>query len=153
MPSGHRVTRTAPTPDPEGQYPASTYWGMAEIAFTPEPPYVAVIFTSVRTPGDNGYAATAKEMEALACRQDGFLGVESARDDIGITVSYWRDEAAALAWKAVAEHLAAQRRGREEWYADYRVRVATVTRAYGSAGLRTRQRSTQSRDGAQDHPE
>lgn len=104
---------------------------VAEIAFTPEPPYVAVIFTSQRTPHDQGYARAAEEMEALARRQDGFLGIESARQGIGITVSYWRDETAARAWKALAEHAAVQRRGREAWYADYRVRVATVTRDYG----------------------
>jgi heme-degrading monooxygenase HmoA len=101
------------------------------LATTPEPPYTAVIFTSVRTDGDNGYAAMALSMEALAARQPGYLGIESARDDLGITVSYWVDDAAARAWKQVAEHLVAQRRGRDVWYRDYRVRVATVTREYG----------------------
>lgn len=61
------------------------------IAQTPEPPYYAVIFTSVRTEGDNGYAEMADRMVEIARQQDGFLGVESARNDIGITVSYWRD--------------------------------------------------------------
>ena len=63
----------------------------------------------------------------------GLPGIESARDadGFGITVSYWADEAAAAAWKQVAEHLVAQRRGREAWYADYRVRVAVVQRDYG----------------------
>jgi heme-degrading monooxygenase HmoA len=103
------------------------------IASTPEPPYVAVIFTSVRTPGDRGYAETAGAMEELAARQPGYLGLESAREGLGITVSYWRDEASARAWKQVAGHLAAQRRGRQVWYGDYRVRVATVTRDYGPA--------------------
>ena len=100
-------------------------------AQTPDPPYVAVIFTSVRTDGDNGYAAMAEAMETLARRQPGFLGVESARDALGITVSYWADQDAARAWKNAAEHLVAQRRGREAWYRDYRVRVATVEREYG----------------------
>lgn len=100
-------------------------------AQTPDPPYVAVIFTSVRTDGDNGYAAMAEAMETLARRQPGFLGVESARDALGITVSYWADQDAARAWKQVTEHLVAQRRGREAWYRDYRVRVATVEREYG----------------------
>jgi heme-degrading monooxygenase HmoA len=99
-------------------------------ADTPEPPYVAVIFTSTRTDGDHGYAATAEAMETLAADQPGFLGMESARDAVGITVSYWSDQEAARAWKQVAAHLVAQRRGREGWYADYRVRVATVERDY-----------------------
>ena len=102
------------------------------IAQTPEPPYTAVIFTSLRTPGDNGYARMAARMEELAREQPGFLGIESAREDLGITVSYWSDDAAAAAWKRVHEHLVAQQRGREVWYADYEVRVATVTRAYGA---------------------
>lgn len=101
------------------------------IASTPEPPYTAVIFTSLRTPGDRGYAATAARMEELAAQQPGYLGLESARYGLGVTVSYWVDEAAAAAWKQVAEHLVAQREGRRGWYADYRVRVATVTRDYG----------------------
>ena len=100
-------------------------------ADTPEPPYVAVIFTSVRTEGDHGYAAMSAVIEKLAAEQPGYLGVEAARDDgVGITVSYWADDAAALAWKQVAAHLVAQNRGRAAWYSDYRVRVATVNRAY-----------------------
>lgn len=102
------------------------------IASTPPPPYTAVIFTSRRTDGDNGYSRMSERMLELAAQQPGFLGVESARDDLGITVSYWVDDAAAAAWKQVAEHLVAQERGRALWYADYYVRVATVTRAYGS---------------------
>ena len=101
------------------------------IASTPEPPYVAVIFTSLRTEGDNGYAAMSRRMELLAAEQPGYLGIESARDDLGITVSYWGDEDAARAWKQVAEHLVAQQRGKDAWYSDYRVRVAVVQRDYG----------------------
>lgn len=105
-------------------------------ASTPQPPYVAVIFTSVRTDGDNGYAVMSATMDELVARQPGFLGVESARDDVGITVSYWRDEESAAAWKQVAEHAVAQQRGRDAWYRDYQVRVATVTRSYGPDGPR-----------------
>lgn len=101
------------------------------IASTPQPPYTAVIFTSSRTDGDNGYSAIAARMEELAAHQPGYLGIESARSGLGITVSYWVDDAAAAAWKQVAEHLVAQRRGRDAWYTDYEVRIATVTRAYG----------------------
>ncbi|HET9830024.1 MAG TPA: antibiotic biosynthesis monooxygenase [Nocardioidaceae bacterium] len=101
------------------------------IAATPEPPYVAVIFTSLRTDGDHGYAVMSARMDRLAAEQPGYLGMEAARDGLGITVSYWVDEDAAKAWKQVAEHLVAQRRGREAWYSDYRVRVAVVHRDYG----------------------
>ena len=106
------------------------------IATTPEPPYTAVIFTSLRTAGDNGYARMSDRMEELARQQPGFLGMESAREEVGITVSYWSDDAAATAWKQVHQHAIAQQRGRDVWYEDYEVRVATVTRAYGPDGAR-----------------
>lgn len=103
------------------------------LARTPDPPYWAVIFTSRRTEGDHGYAAMAERMEQLAAQQPGYLGIESARgaDGIGITVSYWVSEAAVRAWKANVEHRVAQEKGRQEWYAEYTIRVARVERAYG----------------------
>ncbi|HUG09718.1 MAG TPA: antibiotic biosynthesis monooxygenase [Opitutaceae bacterium] len=102
-------------------------------ATTPEPPYLAVIFTSRLSPDDAGYAAMGAEMEALAAKQPGYLGIESARgaDGVGITVSYWRDEESVRAWKAVARHRAAQAAGRAQWYERFEVRVARVERAYG----------------------
>lgn len=107
------------------------------IARTPEPPYVAVIFTSQRTAGDEGYGAMSDRMAELAARQPGFLGVESARDanGFGITVSYWQDEASARNWKQVGEHLGAQREGKARWYEAYEARIATVSRAYGMEKL------------------
>lgn len=108
---------------------------LARIAPTPEPPYYAVIFTSKRTEGDKGYAAVAERMADLGTRYAGFLGMETVRDadGVGITVSYWRDEAALLAWKRDTEHEKAQQGGRATWYESYQVRVAKVERAYGFA--------------------
>lgn len=105
-------------------------------AAMPAPPYYAVIFTSVRTTGDQGYASMAARMHELAVAQPGFLGVESARgeDGLGITVSYWMSEEAIAAWRAHAEHRVAQETGRSTWYAEYTVRVARVERAYGALG-------------------
>jgi heme-degrading monooxygenase HmoA len=105
----------------------------ASLARTPAPPYYAVIFSSLRTGGDRGYGAMAERMAALAATQPGYLGMESARgaDGVGITISYWRDEASIAAWKRDTDHQQAQRGGRETWYADYQVRVARVERAYG----------------------
>lgn len=94
---------------------------------------VAVIFLSTRTDRDaEPYAVMAAEMEALAARQDGYEGIDSVRDTSGrgISVSYWRDERAARAWKQVAAHREAQRLGNERWYREYRVIVAEVTRQY-----------------------
>lgn len=99
-------------------------------ATTPRPPYYAVIFTSVRTEGDQGYAATAQAMVDLAKVQPGFLGIESARQELGITVSYWQSEEAITAWKENVDHRAAMQRA-HDWYRHFRVRVARVEREYG----------------------
>lgn len=110
--------------------------GTSGLAGTPEPPYYAVIFTSTRAagggdgPGGDDYEDTAARMVALASRQPGFLGVDSAREDVGITVSYWADEASIDAWKRDADHAFAQYEGRTRWYSGYEVRVAKVERAY-----------------------
>ena len=102
-------------------------------AETPEPPYWAVIFTSTRHDprADAGYDESAVRMLELAHRQPGFLGVETGEGVLGITVSYWQDEESIRAWKAEAEHLVAQQRGRAEWYERFELRVARVERAYG----------------------
>jgi heme-degrading monooxygenase HmoA len=102
------------------------------IAATPEPPYVAVIFTSLRSDDDADYERTDARLLEIVGDQPGYLGVEALDDgDLGISVSYWATEADALAWKAVTEHRAAQELGRDRWYRAYRVRVARVERDYG----------------------
>jgi heme-degrading monooxygenase HmoA len=102
------------------------------IAKTPEPPYYAVIFSSERTTiADEEYAEMAEKMEALAKQQDGFLGLESARNVLGVTISYWRDLDSIRNWKRHADHVFAQRMGRERWYKTYKTRIALVERDYG----------------------
>jgi len=93
-------------------------------------PYYAVIFTSTRTEGDNGYAEMAKHIAELAKQQPGFLGMESARNELGITVSYWKSPEAIRAWKENLDHRQAQGRA-QEWYKSFRVRVCRVEREYG----------------------
>ena len=100
------------------------------IAKTPHPPYFAVIFTSLRKVTDEGYADMAKQMEEAALLQDGYLGIESARSEIGITVSYWDSLEAIKAWKAETSHRLAQKYGRDLWYSAYKVRVCRVERDY-----------------------
>ncbi|MHC8396377.1 antibiotic biosynthesis monooxygenase family protein [Pseudomonas sp. LB3P93] len=102
------------------------------ITDTPSAPYFAVIFTSLRTDGDHGYAEAAERMVELAREQPGFLGVESARgeDGLGIKVSYWASEAAILAWKHHPEHREIRERGRSTWYSACHTRVCKVERAY-----------------------
>ncbi|MFJ4539773.1 antibiotic biosynthesis monooxygenase family protein [Streptomyces tibetensis] len=102
-------------------------------ASLPAPPYYAVVFTAVRTPGDNGYAEADERLMKLAADQPGFLGVDSARgaNGLGITVSYWRDENSIAAWREHAEHTLARVRGREQWYTSFSLHVSKVERAYG----------------------
>lgn len=100
------------------------------IANTPHPPYYAVIFTSVRTTVAEDYDATADRMVFLAKTQPGYLGHESARDDLGITVSYWSSLEAIKNWKQQSEHLLAQENGRAKFYAAYTTRICLVERDY-----------------------
>jgi heme-degrading monooxygenase HmoA len=92
--------------------------------------YYAVIFTSTRTEVEAGYAEMAIKMVELAKAQPGFIGMESARSEIGITVSYWESLEAIKNWKANMEHLEAQEKGRTTWYKNYKVRIAKVEREY-----------------------
>ncbi len=103
------------------------------ITKTPKPPYYAVIFTTIRTDVDENYEETAYQMELLAKEQKGYLGIESARATIGITVSYWQDLDSISRWKEHTEHRIAQEKGIAEWYAQYELRVSKVERAYGFA--------------------
>ena len=102
---------------------------MATPATTPQPPYYAVIFTSIRFDGDNGYGEAAKQMVELASKQPGFLGFETARQEIGISISYWSTLEAIKAWKENVTHRQVQSRA-NEWYETFRVRVCRVEREY-----------------------
>jgi heme-degrading monooxygenase HmoA len=101
------------------------------LAETPEPPYYAVIFSSLRTEGENGYGAMADRMVELAATMPGFLGVESAREGLGITISYWESEEAIRHWHQQAEHKVAQQKGYEIWYRSFKLRICRVERDYG----------------------
>lgn len=95
-----------------------------------ESSYYAVIFTSVQTENIEGYSEMAELMEILARQQPGFLGIESARNQMGITVSYWQSLESIKNWKANVDHLVAQKNGREQWYSYYKVRICKVEREY-----------------------
>ena len=101
------------------------------IAKTPASPYYAVIFTNLRTDTDAGYEEMAQEMVCLAAEQPGYLGHESARSGLGITISYWESLEAIKAWKANLDHQLAQKYGREKWYSAFKTRIALVERDYG----------------------
>ena len=104
---------------------------MTLIASTPEAPYYAVIFSSQKTEALEGYSDMAAVLEALALEQPGYLGIEAAQEDLGITVSYWSDLESIQRWRENTTHKFAQGNGREQWYSSYKVRVAKVEREYG----------------------
>ncbi len=96
-----------------------------------EPPYYAVIFTTIVNDNLEGYIETAERMEDLAKLQKGYLGIESARNEVGITVSYWQTLEDIVAWKNNLEHTEARNLGREKWYKKYQLRICKVEREYG----------------------
>jgi heme-degrading monooxygenase HmoA len=100
------------------------------IANTPSPPYYAVIFTSVRTQEDKDYEKIAQRMVELGEKQEGFLGIESARNELGITVSYWKDLESIRKWKEQAEHVIVQEMGRKYFYSSYKTRICLVEKDY-----------------------
>ena len=99
-------------------------------ANTPKPPYYAVIFSSIQTNDDEGYKETAERMLELGAKQPGFLGIESVRETLGITVSYWKDIESIKRWKEDTEHIIAQEKGKQQWYNSYKIRIAKVERDY-----------------------
>ena len=99
-------------------------------ANTPSPPYYAVIFTSKRTYGDHGYGEISDHILDIVKNQPGFLGLESVRSEIGITVSYWKDIESIKAWSENVEHQKAKDLGKSIWYKDYRVRICKVEKEY-----------------------
>jgi len=93
-------------------------------------PYYAVIFTSTQTKNTEGYQEMSEQMEVLAKQQKGFLGVDSAKNEVGITVSYWTNLEAIKNWKQNTDHLLAQKKGIKEWYNWYNVKICKVEREY-----------------------
>lgn len=94
---------------------------------------IAVLFVSKRTDDDDtGYAEAAEAMDVLAAAQPGYRGVESQRGvaGVGITISYWADDASATAWRDHPEHAAIRAQGRARWYEWYEVIVTRVERGY-----------------------
>ena len=93
-------------------------------------PYYAVIFTSLHNDKIEGYMEMANKMEELAQQQPGFLGMDCARNETGITVSYWESLEDIKSWKLHTEHMEAQKKGQNQWYKWYHVRVCRVEREY-----------------------
>ncbi|MBD77742.1 MAG: antibiotic biosynthesis monooxygenase [Crocinitomicaceae bacterium] len=95
-----------------------------------ETPYYAVIFTSKLSDNTVGYAEMAEQLEKLLESQPGFMGMDSARGEVGITVCYWDSLESIKNWKNHELHQKAQQRGKKDWYSNYTVRVCKVEKEY-----------------------
>lgn len=96
------------------------------IALTPEPPYYAVIFSSYLKNNLYDYEETFEKLMQIAGEIDGFIGMESVRNDFGISISYWKDKSSIEEWKENFEHIIAKKRGKQEWYKNYSLKIARV---------------------------
>ncbi len=70
-------------------------------------------------------------MGELAKEQSGYLGIESAREELGITISYWKDLQSIRRWHENSEHKLAQMKGYKTWYQSFTVRICRVEKEYG----------------------
>jgi heme-degrading monooxygenase HmoA len=107
---------------------------MSFISRTPEPPYYAVIFTSINAAVDHAeHTQTSQRLIAIAASYDGFLGIEPARnaDGSGVAAIYWTDLQSIAAFARDPEHMVAKKKGREVWYSHYMIRICRVEREYG----------------------
>ena len=101
---------------------------MSKFAKTPQPPYYAVIFTTVKSDNQTGYAEMNARMYELAQQQKGYLGIESAKGEIGLSVTYWETLEDIVNWRNNAEHKLAQAEGYATWYQAFATRVCRVER-------------------------
>jgi heme-degrading monooxygenase HmoA len=92
----------------------------------------AVIFTSILSSETSGYEDKVLEIEASLKEQPGYLGMDHARSEVGITVCYWESLEAIKKWKSNSVHEAAQERGKSSWYESYDVKVCEVLYEYGN---------------------
>lgn len=97
---------------------------------------IAVIFEVEPAPGrSDDYFERARDLRLLLDGIDGFISIERfeslASKGKYLSLSFWRDEAAILAWRNIEAHRQAQADGRGGIFAGYRLRIAHVVRDYG----------------------
>jgi heme-degrading monooxygenase HmoA len=95
---------------------------------------VVVFQVTMREGRTRDYFDLAAELRPELEQIDGFLSVERFQSltEPGkyVSLSFWRDRAAIDAWRAQRRHRAAQERGKQEIFADFRISVAEVERDY-----------------------
>jgi heme-degrading monooxygenase HmoA len=97
---------------------------------------IAVIFEVIPHPGHReAYLDAAAKLRPLLEQMDGFVSIErfESLTEPGkvLSLSFWRDEEAVAQWRRLEAHRKTQELGRNAYFADYRLRVASVLRDYG----------------------
>ena len=100
------------------------------ITNTPNPPYYAVIFTSILDHQDPEYFRINDLLRKQAEKMEGFLGEDSSRNEYGISISYWRDLDSIEVWRQNSEHRWAKEKGKKDFYKAYNIRIARVENEY-----------------------
>ncbi len=96
---------------------------------------IAVIFeVEPRSGKAQEYFGLAAELRNELEKIEGFISVERfkslSNEGKYVSISFWRDEKAVKRWREHADHQLAQKRGKSEIFADFRIRVAEVIRDY-----------------------
>lgn len=92
---------------------------------------LAVIFRAAIAEMDDDYHAMAERLRELALEEYGCREFCAwTEGDSEVAISYWENEEQIRAWRADAEHIAAQDLGRDRWYKGYSVQVVEILREY-----------------------
>lgn len=96
---------------------------------------IAVLFEADILPGGQArYLALAAELKPRLTQLDGFIDIERfqslSHEGKVLSLSWWRDDAAVLAWKQDMQHQIAQREGKEHLFSSYRIRIVSLQREY-----------------------
>jgi heme-degrading monooxygenase HmoA len=96
--------------------------------------YAVIFEVKVKSSGKDEYLAIAAKLKEQLVKMEGFISIErfSSLVEEGklLSLSFWEDEEAIKRWKANIDHMAAQQKGRESLFEDYRIRVAKVVKDY-----------------------
>jgi heme-degrading monooxygenase HmoA len=96
---------------------------------------IAVIFEVIpTTEGKQEYLSIAAQLREHLKEVPGFISIErfqSLNDESKIlSLSFWEDEAAIARWRNLEQHRAAQAKGRQTLFENYRIRVGHIVRDY-----------------------
>jgi heme-degrading monooxygenase HmoA len=97
---------------------------------------ISVIFEVIPRSGKrNEYLDLAAKLKHELSKIEGFISIERFQSltepEKILSLSFWESEESIDQWRNLEMHRAAQKKGRNEVFSDYRLRVAVVARDYG----------------------